>query len=885
MSTIDRLTAALADRYRIERELGQGGMATVYLAYDVKHDRKVAVKVLRPELAASLGSERFLREIRIAAQLSHPHILPLHDSGETDGFLFYVMPYVDGESLRGRLQRLGELSVPEAAKILHEVADALAYAHQLGVVHRDIKPDNVLLSGRHALVTDFGVAKAVSEATGRHSLTTAGIALGTPAYMAPEQAAADPHTDHRVDIYAFGVMAYEMLTGRPPFVAPTTQEVLAAHVTRAPEPIGVLRPSCPPILAQTIMRCLEKKASDRPQSTEELLPILETVATPSAGTTPTSTRPIPAVQRNRRIWPWLPALAVVGLLAVLGILVFRGKGQPAITLGRQSRITASPGLETDPVVSPDGRLIAYSAGPYFQSHIFVRQLSGGPALDLTATLPGRHTRPRWAPGGSELLFVTNDGATRRVSRVSTLGGPPRTLVELQSDDGIASADWSPDGTKVVYDLGSVVYVSAGGASPSLVYQGSDPHSVSWSPDGRHIALVEGRNLLWHGATGFANTAPSSILVIPAAGGTADTVAPFGSTNLSPAWSPDSRSLYFISDRDGAKDVYLARLNSGGGLNAPPQRLSTGLNAHTLSLSADGRTLSFSTLAREANIWMLPLRLRPGEIITDDGAVQVTAGNQVIERVVLSADGHWLLYDSDRQGNADIYRQRLDQPDAEPEQLTSDSANDYSASFSPDGRQIVFHSLRSGNRDLWLMSSDGTNQRQLTTSLLQEYAGTWSPDGRSIAFYNDSASSIWLAVITMGPDGTWGPARLLVPRAPGLAAWAPDGKSVATIHDGWVVIVPVEGGEPTRLYDLPSGFLYSRQLAWSADGRNVYYRLRETDGRLTLIMLPVNGGLPTTLVRQRDASRAGPRSDWTTDGRRFFFTAHHYEGDISTVEVR
>jgi serine/threonine-protein kinase len=232
-------------------------MATVYLAYDVKHDRKVAVKVLRPELAASLGSERFLREIRIAAQLSHPHILPLHDSGETDGFLFYVMPYVDGESLRGRLQRLGELSVPEAAKILREVADALAYAHELGVVHRDIKPDNVLLSGRHALVTDFGVAKAVSEATGRHSLTTAGIALGTPAYMAPEQAAADPHTDHRVDIYAFGVMAYEMLTGRPPLSRPPPG---SAGCTRdhGRQNRRVLRPSCPPILAQTIMWCLEK---------------------------------------------------------------------------------------------------------------------------------------------------------------------------------------------------------------------------------------------------------------------------------------------------------------------------------------------------------------------------------------------------------------------------------------------------------------------------------------------------------------------------------------------------------------------------------------------------------------------------------------------------
>jgi serine/threonine protein kinase/Tol biopolymer transport system component len=881
--SLERLSAALADRYRIEREVGSGGMATVYLAHDLRHERQVAVKVLRPELAASLGSERFLREIRIAAQLSHPHILPLHDSGEAGGFLFYVMPYVDGESLRGRLARLGELSVPEAAKILREVADALAYAHERGVVHRDIKPDNVLLSGRHALVTDFGVAKAVSEATGRHSLTTAGVALGTPSYMAPEQAAADPHTDHRVDIYAFGVMAYEMLTGRPPFVAPTAQEVLAAHVTKTAESVGALRPSCPPVLVQMVMRCLEKKPADRPQSAEELLPILETVATPSGGTTPTSTRPIPAVPRRR--WPIgrMALLLAVGLLAAIAVMVFRRDDQPSVSLGRQSRITDAAGLETDPVISPDGRLIAYSAGPYFQSHIFVRQLSGGPAIDLTATLPGRHTRPRWAPGGDELLFVTNDGATRRVSRVSTLGGSARTLVELEGNDAIASADWSPDGTKVAYDVGNVVHVSAAGGSPSVVYEGTDPHSVSWSPDGRHIALVEGRNLLWHGATGYANTAPSSILVIPAAGGTPDTVAPFGSTNLSPAWSADSRGLFFISDRDGAKDVYLAPLNSTGGLSAPPQRLSTGLNAHTLALSADGRTLSFSTLAREGNVWMLPLR--HGETISDDAAVPVTAGNQVIERVVLSSDGRWLLFDSDRRGNADIYRQRLDQPGAEPEQLTSDSANDYAAAFSPDGRTIVFHSLRSGNRDLWLMSSDGTNQRQLTTSLLQEYAGSWSPDGRSIAFYADSASSIWLAIITRGANGQWGPARLLVPRAPGLASWAPDGHAVATIYDGSVAVVPFEGGEPTRLYELPSGFQSSRQLFWSADGRNIYYRLRETDGRLTLIMLPVGGGPPTTLVRQRDASRAGPRSDWTTDGRRLFFTVHRYEGDISTVEVR
>ncbi|CAN5888165.1 hypothetical protein BH24GEM1_BH24GEM1_20860 [soil metagenome] len=215
----ERLTVALADRYRIERELGQGGMATVYLAEDLRHGRRVAIKLLREDLSASLGNERFLREIKVAAGLQHPHVLPLYDSGEADGLLFYVMPFVDGLSLRDRLVKEGELPIDEAVRILRDVADALSEAHKHGIVHRDLKPENVMLRGRHALVTDFGVAKALSEATGRQSLTTVGIALGTPTYMAPEQAVADPMVDHRADIYAFGVLGYELLSGKPPFPA------------------------------------------------------------------------------------------------------------------------------------------------------------------------------------------------------------------------------------------------------------------------------------------------------------------------------------------------------------------------------------------------------------------------------------------------------------------------------------------------------------------------------------------------------------------------------------------------------------------------------------------------------------------------------------------
>ena len=282
---LGRLTTALADRYRIERELGAGGMATVYLAHDLKHDRKVAIKVLRPELGASLGPERFLQEIRLAAKLQHPHIVGLIDSGViTDGpggetLSYYVMPFVEGETLRERLARSGRLPVPEVVRLTGEIADALAKAHKTGVVHRDIKPANILLADGHALVADFGVAKAVSDAAGRKGLTSAAVSLGTPAYMAPEQVAADPDIDHRADLYALGLVAYEMLVGASPYAATTPQQQMAAHLTQTPRPIQPQRPDCPPALAALVMRCLSKNPDERWQSAEEVLTALASIET------------------------------------------------------------------------------------------------------------------------------------------------------------------------------------------------------------------------------------------------------------------------------------------------------------------------------------------------------------------------------------------------------------------------------------------------------------------------------------------------------------------------------------------------------------------------------------------------------------------------------
>ena len=331
--THDRLTAALAGRYRIIRELGQGGMATVYLAEDLKHHRQVAIKVLRPELAATLGPDRFAREIEVAARLQHPHILGLLDSGDAEGFFYYVMPYVEGETLRDRLARTGELPVPDAVRLLSEIAEALAVAHRTGVVHRDIKPENVMLSGRHAMVMDFGVAKAVTEASGSQQLTSAGVALGTPAYMAPEQATADPQMDARVDIYALGVLGYEMLTGHQPFPGLNPQQTLAAHVTQTPVPVGQQRAGLAPALEAAVMRCLAKRPADRFQTADELVAALEPLAMPSGGVTPTHTQPVKAVATGGT-GKSVRTYAIAGAVVVAAVALFMWKpwagsgGQP-----------------------------------------------------------------------------------------------------------------------------------------------------------------------------------------------------------------------------------------------------------------------------------------------------------------------------------------------------------------------------------------------------------------------------------------------------------------------------------------------------------------------------------------------------------------------------
>jgi tetratricopeptide (TPR) repeat protein len=312
---LERLTSVLGDRYAIESEIGRGGMAVVFLAEDLKHHRNVALKVLHPELTATLGAERFLHEIEIVAGLHHPHILPLYDSGEADGFLYYVMPYVEGESLRDRLVREKQLAIDDALQVAREVADALSYAHAHGVVHRDIKPENIMLESGHAVVADFGIARAV-DAAGGERLTETGIAIGTPAYMSPEQAGGEKDLDGRSDLYSLGCVLHEMLAGQPPFTGPTVESLVHQHLSAEPPSVTTIRPSVPGWIAAALERSLAKTPADRFNPVAQFG---EAIA-PRGGMTPTDTVP---VDRRAKRW-WMMAGGVLGIAAIVAVIAIVG---------------------------------------------------------------------------------------------------------------------------------------------------------------------------------------------------------------------------------------------------------------------------------------------------------------------------------------------------------------------------------------------------------------------------------------------------------------------------------------------------------------------------------------------------------------------------------
>ena len=873
----DELERSLGAAYTIERELGGGGMSRVFLATETALGREVVVKLLPPEMAAAVSTDRFKREILLAARLQHPHIVPVLTAGDANGLPYFTMPFIAGESLRARLVNHGEMPVAEAARVLREIASALAYAHEHGIVHRDIKPDNVLVSGGAAMVTDFGVAKALSSSTSaEHASTTSlGVALGTPAYMSPEQASADPSVDHRADIYAFGILAYEMLTGHTPFFGRTPQGLLAAHVTEAPELIQKRRPTVPPNFAALVMRCLEKRPADRPQTALEIVHALDELTTPSGGMLPTgAVMAVPGVAggSGRK---YLTAAAIALLLVGFAFALRARTSAPALALGRSSELTSDAGLQIHPDISPDGKLVAFASGNARRMRIYIRPVGGGRTIPLSDDTAAVETNPRWSPDGSQLLFLTNGG----VSIAPALGGSARPVIAGSIASKVTCATWSPDGRQIAYaHADSMLSRTLADQTTKTLARLAEPYGCTWSPNGKWIAFAVGNAGFLSLNASFGNAAPSSLYIVPAAGGEARAVTDAKSMHEAPEWSPDSRTLFFVSDRDGPRDLYGIAIDGGGRARNDALRLTTGLNLQSASLSVDASRIAYTVFTARANIWSV--EIPPSGVAASSTATQVTTGNQVIESMQVSHDGRFLLYDSNLSGFSNIYRMLLG--GGSPEQLTHESFHLFSPDLSPDGKLLAYHSFRRGERDIEVKPLDGGPLEYVAQTPRSESFPRWSPDGSQLVFC-DQLRPFGVFLTTRRGPNQWTPAVL---RAYGSApVWSPDGKSILYVKTGSLAlaIMPVESGAERVVYT-PAADEGKQRAVFSPDGATIYTKRHDRDGVASFWAIPVTGGVPRMLVRFTDPAHPSNREEFTTDGRRLFYTVEERQSNVWVADV-
>jgi serine/threonine-protein kinase len=505
MTVTQQLESALSGRYQLEREIGAGGMATVYLARDIRHDRRVALKVLRPELSAILGAERFVKEIRTTANLQHPHILPLHDSGEAGGLVFYVMPFVDGESLRDRLTRDTQLPVTDAVRIACEVASALDYAHRQGVVHRDIKPENILLHEGRALVADFGIALAASAVGGGTRLTETGMSLGTPTYMSPEQAMGEREVTPRSDVYALGCVLYEMLLGEPPFTGPTAQAIVARVMTEEPRSPSAQRKSIPAHVSAAVLTALAKIPADRFATAAEFAAALSTPGYTGAGTAALASAVRPTASR------WITDRRTVGTLAAAAACVALAAFSPrsrstdsaagVVTRLRIAAEDTTSGLYHEwfqhgaPAVSPDGRVVAFTLAKDDTTALYVQPLDRFEQWNVA----GGGRLPFFSPDGKWIGFVRGGS----VWKISSAGGTPTRLGAVESEASAwrlrSPGVWHPNGQ--IYfatDVGVVSLASTGGpmravARADTASQLGQLRTVSLTPDARLLVRMERRD--------------------------------------------------------------------------------------------------------------------------------------------------------------------------------------------------------------------------------------------------------------------------------------------------------------------------------------------------------------------------------------------------------
>ena len=805
-----RLASAVADRYRIERELGSGGMATVYLAHDIRHDRDVAMKVLHPELGAALGGERFLSEIKTTARLQHPHILPLLDSGEADGLLFYVMPFIQGETLRTRLERERQLPIHDAVRIAREVADALHAAHAIGIIHRDIKPENVLLQGGHALVADFGIALAVHHAGG-HRMTQTGLSLGTPQYMSPEQAMGEKTVDARSDVYSLGAITFEMLSGEPPFTGGTVQAIVAKLMADPARPLRQLRKSVPEHVEAAVQSALEKLPADR-------LPTAAAFA--EAIGDQSFTAPSPAVKgRTRRraakfmLRPWwIASIALNALLLVAAVVLWQRKPpQPTsrqqVTLWQRNILDplgpGAPIVATQAAIAPDGSSIVFTDSVAGGFQLFRKDRDAAAAIPIAGTEGG--VSPFFSPDGQWIGYITIDG---RVRKVPVGGGGSMTLSEEAAAE-YKSGTWLDDGTIVYADMrGGLSRVPAdGGASVRIPVpeRAGQPVTLSALPGSRGfiVSACSGNCSASTNAYVFDFKADSVRLLVSGAAG---------------AWYSATGHLLY-TNRDGG--LYASGFDARS-LELRPGAVPVleGVQPTRFTVSASG-TILYSAESTRA----------PSELkwVTRDGRAEPvdSTWQGFFEYPAISPDGSAIAV-SLREKTTDLWVRRTD---GTRQKIIAGGVSNWRSSWMPDGKSIAFTSIRN--------PQDPHD--------VAAYVARTDQSARAELLF-DAQFGIW--EVEVSRDGEW-----LVVRMDELNL---DSNVRARRLRGDTTLLPL-------LMDSTADAI---SVSLSPDTRWLAYASNETGQRYEVYV----ASFPDMAVKVQASNGGGVEPRWSRDGRELFFVS-------------
>ena len=798
--------------YQVTAALGAGGMGEVYRARDARLDRDVAIKVLPASFAADQERlRRFADEAKAASALSHPNILTVFDIGEYGGAPYLVCELLDGQTLRERLEG-GHIPLAKAIDYGRQIAAGLAAVHEKGITHRDIKPGNLFVtSDGRVKILDFGLAKQRAPAdetdvTHARSLTGVGTVVGTVGYMSPEQVRGLA-TDARTDIFSFGTVLYEMVTGKRAFGHPSEMATLNAILEEDPPDLPPSALQAAPALGWIVTRCLEKDPADRFHSAHDLGLALESISTASSSrrAAPATTS---AVLTRSALW-----LAIVSVAAVAGALLHQRFATPRDADPPTLESVTFSGHDASPAASPDGKTIAFMSDRDGVPRIWLKQVVGGGELALTE---GRDDFPRFSPDGSAILFVRSTADGSSLYRVPSLGGEPRKLM-----DDVTGADWSPDGRQLAFTRwvsgersGSVVGVAdatGAGAREIAFLSGRALVTPRWSPDGHMIAAVNG---LAHVLTGFGidlvDVARSTSRRLPPAHG--------NMRQSSVVWSADSRSVIYSEAES------LAAWLSGSSARIISQDTATGAarslfwvanHSRTLDVLSPGRLLLDTRSSRE--------NLRELSLDGREASRSLTRGNSTDRQPAYSPDGKWVAFSSNRGGNLDLWSVRRE--DGTVRRLTDDPADDWDVSYSPDGRRLLWGSNRTGPYEIWAANPDGSAPQQLSHDGAFAQNPQATADGRWIIYVSTNLAhpGLW----RMRADGSE-PVRLVAGGAIQLPEVSPDGQYVLYV-DGLsskIIVVRLRDGAPAP-FEIPivrrsNTTTVLGRARWTPDGRAIAF---------------------------------------------------------------